>query len=48
MCGILERVKQSVALLGGKVELTAAAIGDVDGNDTADLFAVRLDGHCQQ
>lgn len=43
--GILKSVKQGVALFGGKIELTAASIGDVNGNDTANLLAVGLDGH---
>lgn len=44
MGGVLKRVQQLVALFGGEVELASASISDIDGDDSGDLFAVRLDG----
>lgn len=48
MRGVLESMEQAGAFLGREVELASTTIGDVDGYDARDLFAIRLDGHCRR
>lgn len=46
MCRVLESMQQRSVLLGREVQLARSIIGNVDGDDTIDLFSVRLDGDC--
>ena len=41
-----ESMEKSGSLLGGKIQLALRTIGDVDGDDTRDLFTKRLDRDC--
>jgi len=44
---VLKSVEQTTTFLGGYVELTTTAIGNVDGDDPVDLFTIRLHGNCR-
>lgn len=47
VCGVLQGMEKSSPLLGRQIQLARTVLGDIDADDSRNLFPIRLDGNLQ-